>query len=35
VPKLHKPTLDQVFLAITGRETQPQGDREAEEKAVR
>jgi ABC-2 type transport system ATP-binding protein len=32
---MHKPTLDQVFLAITGHETQPQGDREEEEKAVR
>jgi ABC-2 type transport system ATP-binding protein len=36
---MHKPTLDQVFLAITGHETQPPGDREEaereEEKAVR
>jgi len=31
---MHQPTLDQVFLAITGHETQPQGGRE-EEKAVR
>ena len=28
---VHKPTLDQVFLAITGHETQPQDDREEEE----
>jgi ABC-2 type transport system ATP-binding protein len=27
---VHKPTLDQVFLAITGHETQPQDDREEE-----
>jgi ABC-2 type transport system ATP-binding protein len=31
---MNKPTLDQVFLAITGHETQPQGDPEEEEKAV-
>jgi daunorubicin/doxorubicin transport system ATP-binding protein len=32
---VHKPTLDQVFLAITGHETQPQDDREEEkEEAV-
>jgi ABC-2 type transport system ATP-binding protein len=29
---VHKPTLDQVFLAVTGHETQPPDDREDEEK---
>ncbi len=28
---VRKPTLDQVFLAVTGHETQPQDDREEEE----
>jgi ABC-2 type transport system ATP-binding protein len=32
---MQQPTLDQVFLSITGHDTQPQGDREEEEKAVR
>jgi len=31
---VHQPTLDQVFLAITGHETRPQDDREEEEEAV-
>jgi len=31
---VHKPTLDQVFLAITGHETQPQDDREEQQEAV-